>query len=198
MLECIKDIADYEGRYQVSNKGKVLSLPNSSRKGIRELKADVMVKKRTSYKRVTLSMGGKIKRIFVHRLVAQAFIPNPGNKPHINHIDNDGMNNSVTNLEWVTHKENMEHSTKQGRQDNNRLLGGIATGKLQEKAKLLLLKSLLGSRLLSTKVIKKRRYVTFMCKHCQNTFNRRSDSPWVKRGGICSDCYKDEDMVWAA
>lgn len=198
MKEIFKDIVGYEGRYQVSNKGRVISLPNKIYKKVQELKYDVSKRKHTSYRRVTFSLNGKIKRFQVHQLVAAAFIPNPDNKPHVNHIDNNGLNNKVTNLEWTTYKENMAHSAKQGRQDNVRHLGGVATGKIQEERKLKELSALLGSRLISTEVIKKRRYVVFTCKHCQNSFRRRSDSPWVVRGGICRDCYKDEDMVWAA
>lgn len=51
----------------------------------------------------------------VHRLVAKYFIPNPHNKPCVNHLDNDTQNNSVSNLEWCTHKENTRHMLKQGR-----------------------------------------------------------------------------------
>lgn len=188
MSEIIKDIVGYEGRYQVSNKGRVFSLPNSSRRGIRELKPLVDKRKYTSYHRVTFSQNGKIERVLVHQLVARAFIPNPDNKPQINHKDNNGLHNFDSNLEWVTCKENMQHSAKQGRQDVVRKLGGLATGKLQEAEKLRELTALLGNRLLHTEVIKKRRYAKFICKHCQNTFNRRSDSPSVKRGGICRDC----------
>lgn len=108
------------------------------------------------------------------------------------------INNFDTNLEWVTPVENMKHSVKQGRQDKVHILGGLATAKIQEKIILEKLKNFLGSRLVSSEVINKRRYVTFTCKHCQNTFRRRSDSPWIVRGGICRDCYKDEDMVWTA
>ena len=50
----------------------------------------------------------------LHRLIAIAFISNPNNKPHINHIDNNGMNNAVCNLEWCTPKENMRHSIIMG------------------------------------------------------------------------------------
>lgn len=56
--------------------------------------------------------GGNHRRI--HRMVAEAFIPNPGNKPEVNHKDRDITNNHYTNLEWVTRKENMEHMYSNG------------------------------------------------------------------------------------
>lgn len=61
------------------------------------------------YKYVNLTDNGKVKRRLVHRLVAIAFIPNPDNKPIVNHIDSNRKNPKCTNLKWVTHKENSEH-----------------------------------------------------------------------------------------
>ena len=58
---------------------------------------------------------GKLPSKYIHRLVAMAFIPNPDNKPCVNHIDNDPTNNNVKNLEWCTHKENFDWMAKQGR-----------------------------------------------------------------------------------
>lgn len=65
---------------------------------------------RIKYHRVTLSQNNIQKRFQTHRLVAEYFIPNPKNKPCVNHIDGNGMNNNVSNLEWCTYSENERHS----------------------------------------------------------------------------------------
>lgn len=68
------------------------------------------------YLRVALSFDGEkeARQISVHRLVALQFIPNPENKPHVNHKDNNPKNNHVSNLEWCTQKENVDYSFKHG------------------------------------------------------------------------------------
>lgn len=66
------------------------------------------------YKAVTLCNNGIREEHLVHRLIAEAFIPNPENKPCVNHKDGDKMNNAVGNLEWVTHKENTLHAMETG------------------------------------------------------------------------------------
>lgn len=63
---------------------------------------------------VPLSKDGKRKRCQVHRLIAQAYIPNPENKPQINHKDGNPLNNHIDNLEWVTQSENMQHAQEAG------------------------------------------------------------------------------------
>lgn len=66
------------------------------------------------YSHVTIQINRKPKRFRVHRLVAEAFIPNPDGKPYVNHIDGNRQNNSVTNLEWVTPAENTRHAVDTG------------------------------------------------------------------------------------
>lgn len=99
-----KDIEGYEGLYQVSTLGRV----KNSRTG-RVLKVG---KIGNGYLIVNLYKDGKRTNYKVHRLVAQAFIPNPQNKPQVNHIDEDKENNYVENLEWSTAKENNNHGTR--------------------------------------------------------------------------------------
>jgi len=103
--EIWKDIKSYEGRYQVSNLGKVKSL-------VREciLKFGIRGK---GYLYVNLCKDGQVKKFSIHRLVAETFIPNPDNKPEVNHRDGIKNHNEATNLEWATSKENIEHAMKE-------------------------------------------------------------------------------------
>lgn len=98
-------VKGYEGVYEVSNTGKVRSLPRKTSKGGELKQATVQ----GGYKRVSLSNGSR-KGYTVHRLVGMAFLSNPLNKPCINHIDGNPSNNNVSNLEWCTYAENSQHS----------------------------------------------------------------------------------------
>ena len=107
-MEIWKDIEGYEG-YQVSNTGKVKSTRKKFGKQEQEtiLKAKVIW---TGYQRIGLVKDKKCRQFYIHRLVAQAFIPNPENKPIINHKNGDRTDNRVENLEWCTHAENSQAS----------------------------------------------------------------------------------------
>lgn len=135
-MEIWKDIYGYEGHYQVSNLGNVKALYREftgkdgqlKKYPERILKPELLGTGSLKYKRVSLSKDHKVKRYFVHVLVAQTYIHNPEHKPYVNHIDNDGLNNKASNLEWVTHSENMLHAQTQGRLAESQSKGGKAIG----------------------------------------------------------------------
>ena len=111
MQEIWKDIKGYESRYQVSNLGNVKSLNYNCTKKAKLLVYHLNHK---GYARVHLTKDKQDKYISVHRLVAQAFIPNPNNYPQVNHIDGNKLNNNVDNLEWCTNEYNFQHALKTG------------------------------------------------------------------------------------
>lgn len=118
MQEIWKDIEGYEGLYQVSNLGRVKSLEKNIWNGhsFRTKKEFIFVggKDKRGYLYVILSKNG-VKKIFkLHRLVAFSFIPNLYNKQEVNHINGIKTDNRVENLEWCTHKENIQHACKNG------------------------------------------------------------------------------------
>lgn len=110
-----KDIEGYEGKYQVSNLGRVKSLervvPNGE-SGFRIVKEKFLQTKSNQNKYIKVSLSGRSFR--VHRLVAEAFIENPNSLPEVNHKDGLKCNNVITNLEWCTPKHNINHNKKLG------------------------------------------------------------------------------------
>lgn len=101
-MENIKQIKDYE-QYYISDVGNVYSTKHNKMK---KLKAGPNT---GGYLMVALRKDNNYKQFLVHRLVAQAFIPNPENKPIVNHIDGNKQNNNVNNLEWCTYSENARY-----------------------------------------------------------------------------------------
>lgn len=125
--EVWKDIEGYEGRYQVSNLGRVKSLKKATTSLIsgnvctriydESILKPIDTKSNTSkgYVRVHLGKGtGKRVLKSIHRLVALAFIPNPMNLPQVNHINGDKTDNRAENLEWCTAKHNTRHALNNG------------------------------------------------------------------------------------
>ena len=111
MKEIWKDIVGYEGIYQVNDNGYVKNL-KTGRKTLGSISS--------KYAKVALTKDKKVKYYFVHRLVAEAFIPNINSKQQVNHKDSNKRNNNANNLEWATNKENYEHSIECGsRRKNN-------------------------------------------------------------------------------
>lgn len=112
-----RDVKGYEGRYSIDRDGNIYSHRRNKIMKDRKLK---------KYRGIALCDGEGSKNFRVHRLVAIAFIPNPDNKPDVNHKDCNGSNNNMHNLEWCTKKENMRHASlnglmpdKRGEKNNN-------------------------------------------------------------------------------
>lgn len=114
-MEIWKDIEGFEGLYQISNMGRVKSLPRqiASRYIPKERILSTIISTQ-GYPYANFCRDGIVKRMKLHRLVAKAFIPNPDNKPDINHIDAVRHNNEASNLEWCTKSENGLHAYRMG------------------------------------------------------------------------------------
>lgn len=102
--EIWKDIKGYEGFYQVSNMGRVKRLVSVKCK--KERYVAITKDQKKGYCRVMLSKNNKHSRFLIHRLIAECFIPNPENKPCVDHINGDKSDNRLENLRWCTYKEN--------------------------------------------------------------------------------------------
>ena len=112
-------IPNLRGSYEVSNMGNVKRTSmlrhehySNTYQLVNKERTVVPFDNGNGYKVVGLPVDGKCKNFYVHRLVALAFIPNPTNKPVINHKDHDRSNNKASNLEWMTHQENTDYSAE--------------------------------------------------------------------------------------
>lgn len=103
-MEQWKDIPGYEGKYRISNYGNVWNVKKDRYHEVEKIWS--------GYLRTTLCKDGKAKHYSVHRLVAEAFVPNPNEYPQVNHVDEIKWNNKATNLEWVTGKQNANYGTR--------------------------------------------------------------------------------------
>lgn len=142
MKEVWKDVAGYEGLYQVSNLGRIKSLNRMSihhhpknRAVFKNHWKGVILKPRLTngYCYVGLWKNNKMTNFRVHRIVAITFIPNPQKLPCVNHIDGNKENNSVLNLEWCTYKENIEHAYSVGLYKNKIPVESVLNGVVVKK-----------------------------------------------------------------
>lgn len=107
MKEIWKPVRKFEDKYEVSNLGEVKSVGtyNTCKRGILKPMIDT-----SGYAHVKLYDSGRVEDVSIHRLVAEAFIPNPYNLKYVNHKDENTLNNCVTNLEWCTNSYNLAYS----------------------------------------------------------------------------------------
>lgn len=127
--EIWKDVVGYEGHYKVSNYGRVKSVARLSPNYSQPLKERILkiFSNGRGYWCLSLWINGNGKRKYIYRLVAEAFIPNPFNLPHINHKDENKDNNKVDNLEWCTPKYNNAYGTARFRLEKAREDNGNTT-----------------------------------------------------------------------
>ena len=119
--EIWKDKKDYEGHYQVSNCGRVKSIKFGKERILK------LITDKCGYLKVNLYKNNIKKEYFVHRLVAEAFIPNTENLPEVNHKDENKLNNNAENLEWCDREYNCNFGTR-----NERVIAKNTNGKLSK------------------------------------------------------------------
>lgn len=117
MEEVWKDVKGYEGYYEVSNLGRVRSVGHPINGGKQKTTGKIrkLVVNNSGYMAVNLKRNFVEQRKLVHRLVAEAFIPNPNGFGYVDHIDRNRLNNEVSNLQWVTQGDNLRASYARGR-----------------------------------------------------------------------------------
>jgi len=120
-MELWKPLEEWDGNYEVSNIGRIANCKEGDRRILKPKRKAGTSKASCDYLCVTLKKDGKDKNPVVHRLVAKAFVPNPYNKPMVNHKDCNKGNNEASNLEWCTAGENIKHAYDNGMRENNRI-----------------------------------------------------------------------------
>ena len=108
--ERIKYVEDFEGRFMITDFGRLFSI-NGRCKGIKELHPAIGEGR---YYATNLRIHPRNRTVRIHQLVGEHFVDNPDNKPQLNHIDGNKLNNHYLNLEWVTSKENIQHAVRTG------------------------------------------------------------------------------------
>ena len=136
MSEKWKDIAGYDGLYQVSDKGNVRSHKRTPGMILKQSPTNC------GYMKVQLYKNAKGKMHYVHRLVAQAFLPNPQGKSEINHIDGNKTNNALSNLEWSSRSENQLHAIDHGLREPSPMTGRF--GALNHNSRAIIQKDMNG------------------------------------------------------
>lgn len=165
--EIWKDVEGFNG-YQISNLGRVKSYYNNT----------TIIRKTSvvcGYKHLMLSKNKKKYNFYIHKLVANAFIPNPENKPEVNHIDGNKLNNNISNLEWVTRKENCQHAWETGLCEHNHMIL-----KTRDYSKLRQFTKLWSKPIYSSKLNMQFESVRYASRYIQKTYHSNVNTGTIK------------------
>lgn len=163
-MEEWKEIQETSNKYSISNYGR---MKNNKTKNV--LKTSI---NRRGYVDITICYDRIRKKFRIHRLVAKYFIPNPDNKPQVNHIDGNKLNNRADNLEWCTNYENAHHAIKHGLWDNVFKASRISNEK--RKKKVLAHNKITGKTILFESISEAER--TFKTRHINAVIKGRRKS----------------------
>ena len=132
--EVWKDIPEYEGTYQISNLGNVRSISRSVKGYKSRYCIPTRLKKKTinasGYEVVGLWKNNRQNLVFIHRLIAEAFIENPNRYPEVNHVDGNKQNNDISNLEWCSPRMNVDHAYRAGLTTRAKKVRCVETGQI--------------------------------------------------------------------
>lgn len=169
-MEIFKDICNYENYYQASSKGNIISLGYNNTRKRKILKGGF---DKNGYKLHIFCVDSVRKTIKAHRIIAQTFIPNPLNKPQVNHINGVKHDNRVENLEWCTNHENIKHAQKMG------LMKGLSGEKNPMFGKKLTIKEkeIIGDKI---RGVKQKRKIPQTSKYVGVYFHKASNK-WMAR-----------------
>ena len=206
--EIWKDVIGYEGLYQVSNMGNIRSLQQwNGHCFIPKIKILKLSYGTNDYWYIGLHKDRKVKRFCVHRLVAQAFIPNPNNLPVVMHKDDNPRNNNVDNLEWGTQKENCntpQHNEKLSKSmmgkcgELNNFYGKTHTNEAKEKMSLARKQFKGGKSSRAKKVICEG--IIYNClKDCAEFYNVKYNTmrSWINKENPMPKHFIEKGLRWA-
>lgn len=180
-----KPIIDFEN-YHISDSGLIINTDTG-----RYLRPSISKKNHTMYVNCVLYKNGKNYNFPVHRLVLTTFNPTTDNTLQVDHLDNNGLNNHISNLEWVTAAQNIQRSFERNSTSKKQICseGGKISGQIQKEKAIKKYTQLLGNRFISLQ----NGIITYICENCMQQFQAECSSKAFRCGwkGVCTPCKRE-------